>query len=585
MCEEHRTLQDSSDAFDQEICSGPGASDGSVFLGLGDQAVTGKCEIGCCGQAEETRDDFCGRAGYRLSVQDQTMVPEEREINGQHIPSDHTALNLANVFSGLTTSLSRSGIIVFAVAALLRSIPEVLAGKYPVGFDVNAYYPYLILSFPSISALDMLKAGPLFYGIMWFIQYITGADVFLLLKIAGPVIFGILSVSFLVFLVKFLKLSLQKATFGTVLLILQPIALRISWDLFRNELGLSFGLVALASLKTNWKQKYVIAGSLGVLAVLAHPLAAVLMFVGGVGLLLSTKLNNERLKIIVSFAPSAVLFLLAAYVLYFVPQGQSSIITLSADPNGSAHSVLYSAFLVQDGFLGPAHLDAIEHAGLLFFFSFAPILAFVAKGFWYEPTLGAITAWTGLASFSFVLSPILSIPIYWRWEILLIFPFAIYSLKGLDKLGLFNPNRAFARKILIGFFLLLAFGYSTEAFSYMGSYGVNSFAPGTMVQGSVRQDQIGASLSSLTWLKSYAPANSILLTDERFISYARLSTRESFRLAIQPGGPPSSEAVSQVLSLGPTELFVIWDSGLALNGFSTVHTENGISIFQFTGAR
>src|SRR3989442_795360 len=585
MCKEQRAVQDSSEAFEQEICSGPGASDGRVVSWLGDQTVTGKCEIGCCGQAEETRDDFCGRAGYWLSVQDQTMVPEEHEIHGKHISPDYTALNLANVFSGLTTSLSRSGIVVFAVAALLRSIPEVLAGKYPVGFDVNAYYPYLILSFPSISALDLLKAGPLFYGVMWFIQYVSGADVFLLLKIAGPVIYGILSASFLVFLVKFLKLSLQKASFGTVLLILQPIALRISWDLFRNELGLAFGLVALASLKTNSKQKYMIAGSLGLLAVLAHPLAAVLMFVGGFGLLLSTKLNIERLKIVISFAPSAILFLAAAFVLYFIPPGQSSVITLSADPNGSSHAVLYSAFLVQDGFLGPAHLDAIEHAGLLFFFSFAPILAFVAKGFWYERTLGAITAWTGLASFSFVLSPILSIPIYWRWEILLIFPFAIYSLKGLDKFGLFQPSRAFARRVLIGFFLLLALGYSTGALSYMGSYGVNSFAPGTMVQGTIRVDQVDAALSSLTWLRVNAPKNSILLTDERFISYARLSMGESFRLAVQPGGPPSPDAVSHVLSLGPTELFVIWDSGLALSGFSTVHTENGISIFQFTGAR
>src|SRR5256712_11745749 len=248
------------------------------------------------------------------------MVPEEREINGQHIPSDHTALNLANVFQALYHSLGRSGVLVFALAAMLRATPEVLAGKYPVGFDVNAYYPYLIMSFPSISALDMLKAGPLFYAVMWSIQSMTGADVFLLLKIAGPIIYGILSASFLVFLVKFLKLSLQKATFGTAMLILQPIALRISWDLFRNELGLAFGLVALASLKTNWKQKYVIAGSLGVLAVLAHPLAAVLMFAGGFGLLLSTKLNRERVKIIVGFAPSAVLFLVAALVLYFVPQ-------------------------------------------------------------------------------------------------------------------------------------------------------------------------------------------------------------------------------------------------------------------------
>src|SRR5437879_3390005 len=92
MCEKHGALQDSSDTFDQEICSGSRASDCGVFPWLRDQAVTGQCETGCRSQAEETRNHFCGRAGYWLSVQDQTMVPEEREIHGEHISPDCTAL-------------------------------------------------------------------------------------------------------------------------------------------------------------------------------------------------------------------------------------------------------------------------------------------------------------------------------------------------------------------------------------------------------------------------------------------------------------------------------------------------------------
>ncbi len=458
-----------------------------------------------------------------------------------------------------------------------------LAGSYPVGFDVNAYYPAQVATFPSNSLIETIRLEPLFYALVWMAHSLSTADVFFLLKITGPVLYGALSLSFLVFVRRFLHFEIQKATFGTLLFILQPITLRISWDLFRNELGLSLGLLALASLRISWSHRQLLAGFLAFLAVLTHPLSAILMFVGVIGFLFGAKTNLERLKLMGALTPSSLLFLLELFFVYFVPLKLASVVTLA--PDGESAAVLFGTFYSQAGFLSPAYYQAVRNAGLLFFLCYAPISFFIIKGVFREPTLAAMTMWLAICSFSFAVSPLLSIPIYWRWEILLIIPFSIYSLRGIDKIGLFQPKRQLHRTVMIAFFLALAVGYASGAFSYMGVRGVNNYAPSSMVQGSLRADQAQAALSSLTWLTSHAPDYSVLLTDERFLSYAELAGGQHLRILVHPGGPPSSDSVSAALRLKPEALFIIWDSSWYFPDFSPVRIDNGIVILQYTASR
>ena len=128
-------------------------------------------------------------------------------------------------------------------------------------------------------------------------------------------------------------------------------------------------------------------------------------------------------------------------------------------------------------------------------------------------------------------------------------------------------------------FFLLALGYAAGSYSYMGSYG--SFSPTTMVQASIRVDQIEDTLSSLRWLNGAAPAGSYLVMDERFLSFAELSLDENIRIVVQPGGPPTQWTVERVLEMKPAALFAIWDSELGLGGLEVVHSANGIFVFQF----
>src|SRR2546427_7233582 len=77
----------------------------------------------------------------------------------------------------------RYSLLVFAVAVVLRVIPEILAGRYPVGFDVTAAYPLIITTFPSERLVTMLGQAPLFYALMWSVYSVTKIDIYTILKV------------------------------------------------------------------------------------------------------------------------------------------------------------------------------------------------------------------------------------------------------------------------------------------------------------------------------------------------------------------------------------------------------------------
>lgn len=454
-----------------------------------------------------------------------------------------------------------------------------------MGFDVTAHYPRGIETFSSLSLLDFLRIAPLFYTVMWAVHG-AGVEVFLLLKITGPVLYGAMAVSFLFFLKSLQRWNDEKCVLGTLLLVFQPIMLRISWDLFRNELGLVFALLALGALRSEWRFRYHIAGLLAVLTVLAHPLAAVIMLVGVLGLLLSRNLRLDRLRAIIAFAPSTLLFLVMLVVIFGPPsatEASGRIVGLAPDPDNTFGAVLFGAFPPGDGFLGPMRLEVFKASMLLFFFAYAPMVALVVWGYWKEPALKAITLLLGLGSLSYAF-PLLPIPVpaSWRWEILLVVPFAVYALNGLEKLRLFEGKRVMFSAGILGMFFLVSLGYASGSFSYMGSYG--SFSPVTMVQASISVDQIDDAFSSLRWLNKVAPANSYLVMDERFISFADMTLDQSIKIAVQPGGPPTQSAVDGILEFKPAALFAIWDEDLSLAGFEATHREDRITIFYWAGS-
>src|SRR2546422_6081336 len=147
----------------------------------------------------------------------------------------------------------------FALAAFLiplgiRAIPEVLVGPYPVGWDTIAFYVPNTLDWATGRAdlPRMLGTAPLIYMISVPAYLASGVNPVWIFKIMGPLLYGGMIWSLYKFLRANLGLHERSALGGALFTSLYFVTLRISWDLYRNMLGLMFILLALPLLQ-DWK--------------------------------------------------------------------------------------------------------------------------------------------------------------------------------------------------------------------------------------------------------------------------------------------------------------------------------------------
>jgi len=107
----------------------------------------------------------------------------------------------------------------FALAAFLlpftvRAIPEAIAGPYPIGWDIIAFYVPNTLDMAAgrMSVWGIIGSGPLMYSFIVPIYLLTRISPILLFKATGPVLFGLLCWSVFRFCEKKLGLSMRSAS-------------------------------------------------------------------------------------------------------------------------------------------------------------------------------------------------------------------------------------------------------------------------------------------------------------------------------------------------------------------------------------
>src|SRR5947209_3744031 len=174
----------------------------------------------------------------------------------------------------------------FALAAFLlpftvRAVPEVIAGPYPIGWDIIAFYVpnTLDMAAGKMNAWGFLGSGPLMYSFIVPIYILTRINPILLFKIAGPVLFGLLCWSVFRFCEKKLGLSFKSAFLSVLFLSFYFVSLRVAWDAYQAELGLTFFILGLTVAR---EQGYVGRSTATkltffLLAVLANQLVGVLV--------------------------------------------------------------------------------------------------------------------------------------------------------------------------------------------------------------------------------------------------------------------------------------------------------------------
>jgi len=259
--------------------------------------------------------------------------------------------SLTNIFTKNRFTLP---LLAFIIPFVVRVIPEILMGPYLIGFDTLGFYvPNTEVWFHGeIDLWGYLSVAPFFYTILMSVVSV-GFPLTLALKVISPILLGLLGLSIYIYAKRGLGWSPIKSLAPALLGTLYFLALRISWDMLRNELGLIFLFIALTLLTSkksgSWKN-YVLLSILMLAVVLSHQLVSVIMlgiigFTVGYRIFRREYLNSVHL--VVATLP-ALFFFLFVYFVTVAPYGFQDYSTTVGSPLAtwlgfsSYHSMLFS---------------------------------------------------------------------------------------------------------------------------------------------------------------------------------------------------------------------------------------------------
>lgn len=456
---------------------------------------------------------------------------------------------------------------IFIFATLIRTVPELIISTYPVGYDtITQYAP----TAKSINWPYLLNNGPMFYILLLGLYSCSGADPYVLLKIIGPVLYGFLVTSFGFFCVHQLKWTPKKSFLASAFLAIQIPALRLSWDLFRNELALGFLLLSTSMLKDaqGSPKKLALVGTLFLLTVLTHPLVGILLFFIVFGFsvpLIKSKDAPALRKILLTVFPSA-LFFVSVYILGIFNSGDVSRPATNVIYASITKHVMFQNYFEGDYYTysSASYPDIFASITLTFIVAYSVIVPLVLLGFKRDRILDSWTIWLLVASFSCLLIPWFAFAWAYRWMMMLVFPFTVYAVDGIERLVSESKSRRVDRmttltkralaSLIILYLSVTAFVYVTsppeQPFVLFANSITSSYIPSTMTLTSIKRFEIPGVLDCLEWVNQNAQGSETLVTVEAFAGWARYNLNEDTTIVIYRNAEHPSAAISKAKGLG-----------------------------------
>ena len=499
-------------------------------------------------------------------------------------------------------------IVSFAYGFILRAFPEIVIEKYPAGFDTICYYALEIPYLPKQSILKLLAApAPLFYTVMWMMYITTQVDILMLLKICGPVLYGMLALSFYKLLSRITKWSARKNTLCVVLCMSQLPTLRLSWDLFRNMLGLIFLFIHLTILNDHLEKAYhqkngpsfISLCLLSFLVTLSHELASILMFIATLSVLICL-IRSDRLKetayLSIAHIPALALF---TYQLISYLKGEANFpyyklprdIVVLMPKFANNTSMLFTNYFLLPPFIGLTYRDFIRIFLELFLIYYSATLPLALMGLSSRKKkmliIDNLMIWLVIVTFSALITP--SFYIFWRfyrWMLFMVFPISIYAMEGVTKITKVRGGAILACAVLL-LYMLWALSYSSGLIGlyFIRGKPLNAFLPENLVQTTIGVTQIDDCIACLNWINNIS-GRIILLTELRFYPWAMLYLREDINIAVYgPGYSLTDLNFSDIRSMGESfdHIFWIWYAGEDAYMFIEVYVHGVIAIYEYTG--
>jgi hypothetical protein len=464
-------------------------------------------------------------------------------------------------------------LLAFLIPLAVRAIPEVLMGQFVVGFDTLGYYVPNTLTWLSegVAFWNFLATAPLFYILLMGITSV-GVPIVIVLKVLAPLLLGLLGAAVYFYANKTLSWSSRKSLVVALFATLYFVALRVSWDMLRSELGLIFLFTALIFLEKDEGSSFRngVLLSLAMFAVvLAHQLVAVIMFFIVLVTLVRLYFDKKMFvlaRLFVCSVPAGFLFLLIVYANY-VASSSFSVISGFLTQGSEGFMALF-------GFASYSDL-AVDTLGFLVF-CYLPLLPLVLLGARKLRGILHLKAWIVwiFAALLFVIvSPNASFLVFpYRWTLLLAYPLAFFATEAFAgfKVNLYK----------LGFGLMLAtlslgfiFLPNSLAFPYYSSFQL--YMPTSMLQNTVSLNDCQDTVNVLQWMKTSVDGEGVLLVHNAFYGWASL-TLDDERLIRYGYERPEVVAEELVANGSVSSLYLVWwVDGKGWHGQSTVSSVFG----------
>jgi hypothetical protein len=491
----------------------------------------------------------------------------------------------------------------------VRLIPEVLAYPYPIGYD-SVYYVFRVQSGVIWGHWSSVFSSWLLYALTVPFFTVTHLNPFLIVKLAGPILYGLSACGVYWFSSKGLKWDLQKSLIAATFFVFQLAAFRISWDLLRNMLGIAILLFALPFIirLKSWKD-FMWFAFLSVLVVFSHELASAVMFVLILGVLLKDLIvrNTTRLlKVLAAVSPSLVFFLVRIYLRLFPIQvgGESNVIS-AIQPVGS----LGGLFFLANYFVGSGsgsysgYLDLFAQVLSVFILLFLLCLPLVLVGFFRDRVLDTWTLFVVGASFSCLVVPFFAFNWWDRWMFLLVFPFTFYAVNGLVKvfrsvkgirpsvgwLRWMNVTRKKVVVLLFSMVLLtsLYIGVTLQNDNY-GVFSVPTVSRYFSVAPTVPLRDVKGTMDVMEWINENGEEGSCVLVYTAFLFWARLYLNDNNNIVLYSSDIDGALDVAASHGFYP-EFLVWWGENIGWywftvpDSFESVFQSGRMAVFQYQG--
>ncbi len=433
----------------------------------------------------------------------------------------------------------------FALGFVVRLIPEVLSYPYPVGFDTVHYAAMIkrgIVWQDSTSIFSMW----LFNAILIYIHQVTQVDPFALLKLIAPILYALNICGIYFFSRKALGWDAKKAMIASFFCVFLLALLRLSWDLYQNILGLTILLFALPLVRDLRNKKgFALFVLLSILVVFAHALVAIVLFAVILGTMISDlkKGENARLvKVLLAVLPAFVVFVVSLSLFHLQSIMPANVISTYEEPARPGGLFFLVNYL---GMSDPVHnYPSYPNLALnvlsLFIVLYGWWLPLVIAGFFRDSILDSWVLVLLAGSFSALIIPFCAVSWWNRWMFMLVYPFAFYATKAVEKVfrsevgevapkGWLKWMKISRRTVLVTVSLVVVFGSLFVAvppfFDRFGVFlvpTVNSYVPTTMLYNTVPIRDVESTIEAMTWLNENMNNSSSVLVHHAFLWWASL---------------------------------------------------------------